>query len=207
MLLLRGFMEKQNDHGRDQLKQCILSIRKGNQRAFDQLLAEYTPLVESQVLQYGKELTQQDREDLRQEALYALHRSALNYDFDRSGVEFGLYAKICINNRLISARRHKVRGMKKDGKGVGRPRKEARREPKRRVSGRALPSDEQLQTFLDRAKEDLTKKELAVLNLYLAGASYKEMARQLHCTEKSVDNALARAKKKIKKYAGTSDPG
>ena len=59
-------MEKQNDHGRDQLKQYILSIRKGNQRAFDQLLAEYTPLVESQVLQYGKELTQQDREDLRQ---------------------------------------------------------------------------------------------------------------------------------------------
>lgn len=189
--------------------ELIEGIKRDDEQAFSRLAALYEPLLEGSVARFCKPpiFGKNDFEDLHQEAVLALYKAAKSFDAEQRKVTFGLYAKICINNRLISARRHKVRGMKKDGKGVGRPRKEARREPKRRVSGRALPSDEQLQTFLDRAKEDLTKKELAVLNLYLAGASYKEMARQLHCTEKSVDNALARAKKKIKKYAGTSDPG
>ena len=45
----------------------------------------------------------------------------------------------------------------------------------------------------------LTKLETLVLNLFLQGLSYLEIAKKLNCTENSVDGALTRARTKIKK--------
>ena len=186
----------------------IKRMKNGDEQAFSLLVLQFEPLLEATARRFCKPPAygESDFEDLRQEAVLALFKAATSFDEGQEQVTFGLYAKICINNRLISAKRHRLRSMKKDGRGVGRPRKAA---PTAKKEGamRSLPSDSQLQAYLDRARDELTPKEERVFDLYLKGLSYKEMGRLLHCTVKSVDNALTRAKKKVKKYAGTDNSG
>ena len=49
-----------------------------------------------------------------------------------------------------------------------------------------------------RIKEVLSDFELEVLKKYLTGASYREIAKSLDKTEKSIDNAIMRIKNKLK---------
>ena len=49
------------------------------------------------------------------------------------------------------------------------------------------------------SKNELSGFEKQVLELYLTGMSYTEIAKLLGKDEKSTDNALSRAKSKIKK--------
>jgi RNA polymerase sporulation-specific sigma factor len=46
-------------------------------------------------------------------------------------------------------------------------------------------------------KQMLSDFELNVLAGYQIGKSYREIALELHCKTKSVDNALARIKRKV----------
>ena len=50
-----------------------------------------------------------------------------------------------------------------------------------------------------KMESTLSKLEWNVLSLYLEGKSYSEIARLLSKTEKSIDNALQRIKKKVGK--------
>ena len=43
----------------------------------------------------------------------------------------------------------------------------------------------------------LSKLESSALRLYLEGSSYEEMAAELDCDTKTIDNALQRVKRKI----------
>jgi RNA polymerase sporulation-specific sigma factor len=128
----------------------------------------------------------------------ALFKAAESFDEDFTRVSFGLYAKICIKNRLISAKRQRMRALKKDGRGVGRPRKQREGQPASCSKKSAPPDEERLRSLLEQSKDRLTSREQQAFDLYLQGRSYKEIGEELHCTVKSVDNALARAKRKIK---------
>ncbi|MBP3322250.1 MAG: sigma-70 family RNA polymerase sigma factor [Clostridia bacterium] len=185
----------------------IRAIKKGDDQAFLHLCEQYRPLLQSTVKKFCKPplFDEGEWEDLHQEAMLALFKAAQSYDEQVNGVTFGLYAKICINNRLISAVRHKKRkqeAQRESAEGevrrVGRPRKKKIEEKKSRtVSG--LPTDTQLERLLFLAQNDLSGLEREVFDLYLSGLRYKEIGKRLNCDIKAVDNALARAKKKIKK--------
>ena len=56
---------------------------------------------------------------------------------------------------------------------------------------------ERLASLKEKAKEVLSKREYSVFMLYIEGYSYKEISNNLKITEKAVDNALSRAKKKL----------
>lgn len=193
----------------------IKRIKEGDEQAFSLLLLQFEPLILSSVSRFCTPPAYQksDFEDLRQEAVLALFKAAGSFDEEMTGITFGLYAKICIKNRLISAKRQKLRSIRKirDTKGnafqkkVGRPRK-IPAEQSSKKSGKSsfkgtLPTETQLLHLLDLAEKDLTAREKRAFDLYLSGSSYKEIGEELHCDIKSVDNALSRAKKKIKKYA------
>jgi RNA polymerase sporulation-specific sigma factor len=47
------------------------------------------------------------------------------------------------------------------------------------------------------AQDHLSELECQVLTRYIDGKSYREMAGELNCRTKSIDNALQRAKRKI----------
>ena len=56
--------------------------------------------------------------------------------------------------------------------------------------------------LMNRLSDVLSKKEMKVLEMYLAHCSYEQIASELSMNEKSVDNALQRAKSKIRKSMG-----
>jgi RNA polymerase sigma-H factor len=51
----------------------------------------------------------------------------------------------------------------------------------------------------------LSKLEADALRLYLEGRSYEEMAAELHCDTKTIDNALQRVKRKIIQHQRTRE--
>ncbi|MBQ7364263.1 MAG: helix-turn-helix domain-containing protein [Clostridia bacterium] len=80
----------------------LKAIQSGNENAFAELLSQYQPLIQKMAQSFLNVCPELDREDLIQEASLALSNAAKHYRLDETGVTFGLYAKICIKNRLIS---------------------------------------------------------------------------------------------------------
>ena len=71
--------------------------------AFEELLRRYEPLIAASVLRISSdEAASRFIDDLRQEATVVFYNSILTYDIEQTEVEFGLYAKICISNALVS---------------------------------------------------------------------------------------------------------
>ena len=85
-------------------RDTILAAQRGDETAFAALCRIYAPLILSMADRFGSAdgMETVDREDLRQEATVAFYRALRSYDADQSSVSFGLYAKICIRNRMIS---------------------------------------------------------------------------------------------------------
>ena len=58
-------------------------------------------------------------------------------------------------------------------------------------------STEELQSLVFSLGSGLSALEADALRLYLEGSSYEDMAEQLGCDTKTIDNALQRVKRKI----------
>ena len=181
---------------KQQVRELILNFRGGDEGAFDKLLEIYSPLIEASVSKYaGLYETLDDADDLRQEAIVVFYNSIMTYELDQNEVEFGLYAKICITNALIS----QLRARKK-------------RENER-------PSDIFSDDFFVRDSEDplgkileqesvkqlysvirknLSDLEYRVWQLYMSGRSAKEIADIVGKDEKSVSNAIYRIRVKLR---------
>ena len=56
-----------------------------------------------------------------------------------------------------------------------------------------------MKTIEQKLKDLLSKYEIDVLMCYISGKSYSEISKELNKTEKSIDNALQRIKKKLEK--------
>lgn len=171
----------------ENLSVLLSKVKEGAPRAFDDLSQLYRPLILSLVDSFETAMPANSlgREDLIQEATLALYRAALSFDATQTAVTFGLYAKICIRNRLISALR-----------------KQKRREAKLAAMADVPASPPAAGLDLESVKEQfghlLTRYEEQVLTLRLHGLSYKEIAERMHKDPKSVDNALCRIRAKIR---------
>ena len=65
-----------------------------------------------------------------------------------------------------------------------------------------LLSRKEAQRISKTIREKLTEKEQRVFFLYLSGLRYGEIAKKLMTSEKSVEGALSRARKKLKSEFG-----
>ncbi len=171
--------------------------------AFAALAEMYEGVVESSVKRFSPSfgIGQQndgayEEEDLRQYALLALYRAADTYNEDEKGksVSFGLYAKICINNALISALR-KYNTEKK--------RREAARKSFPAVKTVSDPlgviiDSEQKKSVMKQASRVLSAYEKEIFDYYIAGKSVREIAERLGKDEKSISNAVYRIKVKVR---------
>lgn len=167
---------------------CIISgMQSGDDSGFERLCEIYRPLIESLVAT-ARELCCDvggEIDDLRQEAAIALYKAANAYDLSCSAVTFGLFAKICVKNRLISYRRKLI---KTSGGRSSTP--VVTKTPRaRRFSEYALP---------EGTIDLLSSYEQSVWRLYASGTSYAEMARKLGRNEKSIENAVYRIRAKLK---------
>ena len=146
-----------------------------------------------------------DSEDLIQEGTFGLLSAIRNYD-PVDGASFKTYAEHCIRMRLLSAIKSASR-LKHVPLNDGISLEELSEDPGAAMS--ALPelirhnpeelilakeSREELNAAFSRC---LSRFEIKVLDLYLEGLSYREIADRLCRDAKSIDNAVQRIRRKL----------
>ena len=181
-------------------------VKQGDGASFAELAARYKTLTDSAVYRFSRSVDSDGGDgsygidDLRQYAAVALYRAAVTYEPYENGkgkeVSFGLYAKICVNNALVSVIR-KYKSAKK------RAEKRAKRAQSAALSGQDDPlerlvASESAHEFMTSVRERLSEFELEVFDSYITGKSVREIAERLEIEAKSVSNALYRIKVKIK---------
>ena len=167
-------------------------IRDGDEAAFAELCREYDPLIRSMASKYAHMTDAVDEaqaiQDFSQDATLALYRAACSYDRQNGNgkVTFGLYAKVCIRNALISEIRRLGKKKKAD---VIREVSE---------SGSHVGSDVELDLDSIVAGDILSPFEKRVFLLYVRGMKIRDIAAEVGRTSKSVSNAVFRIKSKLR---------
>lgn len=194
-------MNSDNRNAMESREDIIFQIhkaREGSLDALDFLKNKYHPLIESQVSRaYADYMSNQDREDLYEEAVSAFVNAVCNYNCDESQVEFGLYAKVCISNRLITFIRKYNSG---GARGVASLdeisqfiSEEGQTDPLQQVI-----EDEKIKALVDRIQSNLSAYEASVWWLYTSGLSAKAIAEKVGSDVRSVNNAIYRIRKKLR---------
>ena len=169
----------------------LKEIQEGSAAGFIALMKQYSPLITSLVSSFCASGSG-SRDDLQQEAESALLKAALTYDSTQTAVSFGLYAKICMRNALISYRRKVLRRSRRDM---------LQKSSKQEKSMRSVFV--QTQNFaqkLEKLDEVLSPYERRVLEEYISGKSVPEIAEDIGKNSKSVHNALFRIREKGKQF-------
>ena len=172
----------------------IEALNNGDESAFVRIAEDFAPLIKSEVARAVSMAAryEYDADELSQEAMLALYKAACSYKTNKE-VTFGLYAKICIRNRMLSCIRKLVSRAKKAEK-----LRSAVPKTHHSATEELLLAIEENSEFGKWLSTALTSFEARVLDLYLEKKRYSEIAKELGVTEKSVDNALYRVKRKIR---------
>ncbi len=169
----------------------LIQLQNGDESVFEALRELYAPLMLSTVSKIlAGDPGAGELEDLMQEAALALYNAAMNYDCNQTQVTFGLYAKICIRNRMISLLRRQS----------SQKRRQRRETPGSSVADRKSRRLAPLGELSQVVEGLLSPLEQKVYQLYIAGYSTAEIAKRLSKDEKSVENAIYRLRSKIKSY-------
>lgn len=199
-----------DDKSKNELKALILSVKQGNQTAFPKLCSMYNPLLLSLTAHYKSTVGPEDLEEMNCDAISALYNAAMSYDEDQDGVEFGLYAKICIKNRLSTtyrAWRHRAKlqivQMDKDNFENGKL--DSVLFPVNDDLLKHVVERESLEMLCKRISDVLSDYENRIWWLYMSGMSAKDIAisvsksEGIERSEKSVTNALYRIRQKLRR--------
>ena len=178
----------------------------GNEQAAEYLLYKYRSLVRTKVRSYF--LMGAEKEDLLQIGMIGLWQAVVDYRPEKD-ISFLSFARICIERHVITAIKTATRRKQtplNSSVSLEYPSDDSDSEWNLAdilVSGDAVDPEElvlkrednsRLQDMLRRLLSDF---EWRVLSGYQVGKSYREIACELQCKTKSVDNALARIKRKI----------
>jgi RNA polymerase sporulation-specific sigma factor len=184
-----------NSKNKEILK-LISEVRSGKEEAFKQLLDRYTPLIESsvsRVLVDGQYVLHAD--DLRQEATVVFYNSIMTYDLEQHEVEFGLYAKICISNALISQVR---RLQRRNAERLSEASDEGLFGGDREDPSVRILEQESLKSLYSIIRGNLSEFEYEIWQLYTSGRTAKQIGEMVGKDEKSVANAVYRIRKKLR---------
>ena len=141
-----------------------------------------------------------DSEDLTQEGFLGLLDAIREFKSDRDA-SFGTFANTCIRNRLRSAVRSANRDKHRPlNASLSLESDEAA--PEVTLAAPANPEElviaqEESHEGLERIKQSLSPLERKVLDHYLDGLSYEEIAQAVGKDVKGVDNAVQRIRRKL----------
>ncbi len=188
--------------------QLVMRVRNGDDGAREQLIRRYTGFVRMKASSYF--LAGGESEDLIQEGLIGLWKAVRDFRPDKE-TSFRSFAELCVTRQIITAIKTATRFKHQAlNSYVSFSHTPAGQELDSDCTlGDALPgshvdepsvqviSSEELQSLVFCLGSGLSKLEADALKLYLEGNSYDEMADELGCDTKTIDNALQRVKRKI----------
>jgi len=194
-------------------EELILMLREGEVAITDFIMEKYKNLVRSKAK--SMYILGADTEDLIQEGMIGLFKAVRDYDYGRDA-NFYTFAELCISRQIYTAIRASGRqkhaplngyislyaGTSAEGENASLLEVLASTTD---VNPEDWIIDQENVKRVEQAIEDqLSPFEKEVLDLYLTGMSYTQIAKVLGKDEKSTDNALSRLKQKLKKYIKVS---
>ncbi|MDD6217571.1 MAG: sigma-70 family RNA polymerase sigma factor [Roseburia sp.] len=186
-------------------EQLIRKLREGDSKIMDFILDKYKPLVRKK--SNAMYLIGGDTDDLIQEGMIGLFKAIRDYDESKEA-SFYHFAELCINRQIYSAieasnrKKHAPLNSyisfysesNEDGVAV---------EDLLGADFLSNPEEvviaqESQEILLQKLRAKLSKFEQNVLDDYLSGMNYQQIAEKMGKSPKAIDNALQRIKGKMK---------
>ena len=186
-------------------EELIQKLRKGDERIMDYILEKYKPLVLRKA--NAMFLIGGDTDDLIQEGMIGLFKAIRDYRSDRE-TSFFHFAELCINRQLYSAVEASNRKKHvplntyvsfysqttEEGKSLAETLLTDQMDDPEQL----VIEQENFTAFWEQLREQLSALERQVLDAYLEGKNYRQIAEELGKSPKTIDNALSRIKGKIR---------
>jgi len=202
-------MREYSDYEQTSDEELIDRLRSGEERITDYICDKYKNLVRSKAKSMF--ILGGDNEDLIQEGMIGLFKAVRDYDSGRDA-SFYTFADLCISRQMYTAvqasQRQKHIPLNTYVSFYANS-NESDKEENNLLEALVDPTElNPEQMFLDKERvtylEQMIEQELStfekqVLDLYMTGMSYVQIAKVLGRDEKSTDNALQRLKSKIRK--------
>lgn len=199
-------MQKEKEFANQKDELLIEQLRSGQQEITDYIMDKYKNLVRKRA--NAMFLIGGDTDDLIQEGMIGLFKAIRDFNVDKDA-SFYHFADLCITRQIYHA--------------VEASQRKKHLPLNTYVSLNAQMGQEGEETFLDvlesfeysnpeqllieredaraiqkKLRDDLSRFERQVVQLYLQGMSYRQIAEQLGKEPKAIDNALQRIRTKIK---------
>lgn len=201
--------EKYTEYKKYSDEELIEKYRAGDKGIMDYLMVKYKNLVLGKTRSLF--ILGGETEDLIQEGMIGLFQAVNDYDFGRDA-SFYTFADLCVTRKVYSAVKasnEKKHSFLNNYISIFENQSENENNAVRLIE--QLPGNEdqnpekraltnELREALEKAfHEDLTEMERECFGLYLTGMKSGEAARIMGMSAKETDNAIQRAKKKLKK--------
>lgn len=187
-------------------REVVTRAQRGESEAAEYLLYKYRNLVKTKVKSYF--LVGAEKDDLLQVGMIGLWQAVIDFRCDKA-ISFPAFAKVCIQRHIITAIKTATR-QKQMPLNTSLSLESPSEDPSADWNlSDILTCDESLdpedmvlrsedtRQLHDTLQQVLSNFEWQVLSGYQIGKSYREIAVELRCKTKSVDNALARIKRKV----------
>lgn len=177
-------------------EELVKACKNGDEKAYGALIGRYIFAVRSRAYAYDKSVI--DFEDLIQEGFIGLMNAVKCYD-ESFGTWFSTFAYLCIDRNILTAVK-KTLSKKQIPKSalIFIEENTDFETDKSQNPENVIISKENINYLKQKISENLSEKERSVLNMYLSGKSYRQIADSLKISEKAVDNAIQRLRKKLK---------
>ena len=180
-------------------RELIQMLREGETPVAEYLMDKYKTLVRKKAR--ALYLAGGDQEDLLQEGMLGLYKAVREYQPEKEA-SFQTFAGLCISRQMysavVSAQRKKHRPLN-----TSISLNELAENQEEYSLGIAespesiLLDQEATETLKKEIEKQLSPFETKVLNLYLSGLDYLQIAEELDKPAKSIDNALQRIRAKV----------
>ena len=183
--------------------------RSGDDRAIELLLGRYRHYARAKARSYF--LAGGDKEDIVQEGMIGLYKAIRDFE-PQHETAFRAFAELCITRQIITAIKTATRQKHQPlnsyvslnrpvgGEDDDRPLSESIATTEVSDPAELVISAEEVAGIRATVGEVLSELEAEVLELYMDGKSYQQIADMLDRHVKSIDNALQRIKRKLEQH-------
>lgn len=184
------------DYKKNTDEELVEYFKNGDKNALSELLVRYKNMVKSRARCFF--LVGAETEDIIQEGMCGLYSAILTYEEGKSS--FKSFAYGCVNKKIFTAIKSTTRQKHIPLNNYVSLFDENNEDSN--VSDELSPEDvlinaESEKEIKNIIKQSLSKTEYKVIDLYLKGYSYEDISIKIGVSRKSVDNAIARSKKKL----------
>ena len=189
-------------------EEIVIEAQNGDIRAQEYVISKYESFVKAKSKSYF--LIGADKEDIYQEGMIGLYKAIRDFNYEKSNTFKG-FAELCVTRQIITAIKTATRQKHiplNTYISLNKPVSEDDSErtlldilstikisdPEALIIGKEEKA--RIENAITKVLSDL---EMEVLQSYLDGKSYQEIACDLDRQAKSIDNALQRVKRKLEK--------